>query len=185
MELPDQHAGHWRHLHERLAECDRQIAAQARADARCVRVQHLTGIAPLTADAVMASVGNAREFKHGRQMAAWPGLVPSQHSSGNETVLGPISGTGDRYLRTLLIQGGRSSLQRAQAVTPEHATPEQRWIVELSRRLPFGKIVVAIANKHARQLRAMLAREEDYDAHAWLKHPMVQRPRSQRAAPSR
>jgi len=180
VDLLDQLAGHWRQLRERLAECDRQIAAQARTDARCVRVQQLTGIGPLTADAVVASVGNAREFKHGRQMAAWLGLVPSQHSSGNKTVLGPISGKGERYLRTLLIQGARSSLQRAQAVAPERATPEQVWIGDLARRLPFGKVVVAIANKHARQLWAMLAREEDYDAHAWLKHPMVQRPRSKR-----
>ena len=74
----------------------------------------------------------------------------------------------------------RSSLQRAKAVAIEKATPEQLWIRDLVARLPFGKVLVAIANKHARQLWAMLAREEDYDAHAWLKHPMVQRPRSTR-----
>ena len=71
-------------------------------------------------------------------------------------------------------------LQRAKAVAIEKATPEQLWIRDLVARLPFGKVLVAIANKHARQLWAMLAREEDYDAHAWLKHPMVQRPRSTR-----
>ena len=65
-------------------------------------------------------------------------------------------------------------------VAIEKATPEQLWIRDLVARLPFGKVLVAIANKHARQLWAMLAREEDYDAHAWLKHPMVQRPRSTR-----
>ncbi len=80
----------------------------------------------------------------------------------------------------MLIQGARSSLQRAKAVAIEKATPEQLWIRDLVARLPFGKVLVAIANKHARQLWAMLAREEDYDAHAWLKHPMVQRPRSTR-----
>src|SRR3546814_3328374 len=82
---------------------------------------------------------------------------------------------------TLLIQGARSSLQRAQAVATERATPEQLWICELARRLPFGKVLVAIANKHARQIWAMLARDKDYDPHAWLRHPMVQRPRSKRA----
>ena len=66
------------------------------------------------------------------------------------------------------------------SVAIEKATPEQLWIRDLVARLPFGKVLVAIANKHARQLWAMLAREEDYDAHAWLKHPMVQRPRSTR-----
>lgn len=117
-------------------------------------------------------------------MAAWLGLVPTQHSSGGRRQLGSISCRGDRYLRTLLIQGARSDLQRAQAVALERATPEQRWIRDLATRLPFGKVLVAIANKHARQLWAMLARDEDYDAHAWLKHPMVQRPRSRRSTPS-
>ena len=92
--------------------------------------------------------------------------------------MGIISCRGDSYLRTLLIQGARSSLQRAQAVCRERATPEQLWIRDLASRLPFGKVLVSIANKHARQLWAMLAHNEDYDAHAWLRHPMVQRPRS-------
>lgn len=182
LEVLDQHAGHWRQLCERLAECDRHIAAQARADRRCVRIQQLTGVGVLTADAMVASIGDAREFKHGRQLSAWLGLVPTQHSSGGRTVLGEISCKGERYLRTLLIQGARSSLQRAQAVAPERATPEQLWIRDLTLRLPFGKVLVAIANKHARQIWAMLARDEDYDAHAWLKHPMVQRPRSKRSS---
>lgn len=181
LDLLDQHAAHWRQLRERLAECDRHIAAQARADQRCVRVQQLTGVGALTADAMVASVGNAREFKNGRQLSAWLGLVPTQHSSGGRAVLGEISCKGDGYLRTLLIQGARSSLQRAQAVAAERATPEQLWIRDLAGRLPFGKVLVAIANKHARQIWAMLAHDEDYDAHAWLKHPMVQRPRSKRA----
>lgn len=180
VELLDQHAAHWRQLRQRLAECDRHIQAQARADVRCVRLQQLTGIGPLTADALVATVGDAREFKNGREMAAWLGLVPSQSSTGGRTVLGPISCKGERYLRTLLIQGARSSLQRAQTVAPERATPEQLWIRDLASRLMFGKVVVAIANKHARQLWAMLARGEDYDPHAWLKHPMVQRSRSKR-----
>lgn len=176
--LLDQQADHWRQLRERLIECDRHIAARARADAHCVRAQQLTGVGPLTADAIVATVGSAREFKNGRQMAAWLGLTPTQHASGGRVRLGTISCKGDHYLRTLLIQGARSSLQRAQAVSRERATPEQLWIRDLAVRLPFGKVLVAIANKHARQLWAMLARSEDYDAHAWLRHPMAQRPRS-------
>lgn len=179
--LLEQHAAHWQQMRECLGECDRYIMAQARADARCIRVQQLVGIGPLTADAVVAMVGDAREFKNGRQMAAWLGLVPRQSSTGGKTMLGPITCNGDRYLRTLLIQGARSSLQRAKAVASERATPEQLWIRDLAARLPFGKAVVAIANKHARQLWAMLARGEEYDPHAWLKHPMAQRPRSTRA----
>ncbi len=147
-----------------------------------MRLRAIIGIGPITADAVVATVGSAQSFKNGRQFAAWLGLVPMQHSSGGHTRLGHISCRGDGYLRTLLIQGARSSLHRAKAVAPPQATPEQRWIRDLATRMPFGKVLVAIANKHARQLWAMLARDEEYDPHAWMKHPMVQRPRSQRQA---
>lgn len=180
LELLDQHADHWRQVRERITACNARIESHAKADERCVRIRHLTGIGPITADAMVASVGNAREFKNGRQMAAWLGVVPTQYSTGGHQRLGAISCNGDNYLRTLLIQGARSSLQRALAVSPDKATPEQLWIRELSTRLLFGKVLAAIANKHARQLWAMLARDEDYDPHAWLKHPMVQRPRSKR-----
>jgi transposase len=171
---------HWQQLQARIAGADRQIEAHARADERCVRLRAIIGVGPITADAVVATIGSAQEFGNGRQFAAWLGLVPMQHSSGGRTRLGGISCRGDGYLRALLIQGARSSLQRAKAVTREKATPEQLWIKDLDARLPFGKILVAIANKHARQLWAMLARGEAYDAEAWLKHPMVQRPASTR-----
>lgn len=82
----------------------------------------------------------------------------------------------------MCVSGSRRSVQRAATVCIERATPEQIWIRDLSRRMPFGKLLVAIANKHARQLWAMLARDEDYDAQAWLRHPMVQRPRKATAA---
>ena len=96
---------------------------------------------------------------------------PMKHSSGGRSRLGRISCRGDGYLRTLLIRGARSSLQRAKAVSWENATPEQRWIQDLERRLPFGKMRVAIANKHARRLWAMLARAEQYDAEALAQAP--------------
>lgn len=147
-----------------------------------MRLRGITGIGPITADAAVATVGNAHEFKQGRQMAAWLGLVPMQHSSGGHVQLGEISCRGDAYLRTLLIQGARSSLQRAKAVATEKATPEQRWIRSLDGRMPFGKVIVAIANKHARQIWAMLARDVDYDPHACLNHPMHQRSHTANAA---
>jgi len=166
---------HWQQLRERIAQCDLRIQSHAKTDEACMRLQAIIGVGPLTADAVVATIGSAQDFKNGRQFAAWLGLVPMQHSSGGRSRLGRISCRGDGYLRTLLIQGARSSLQRAKAVAWEKATPEQRWIQGLERRLPFGKLLVAIANKHARQLWAMLARGERYDAEAWLRHPMVQR----------
>lgn len=175
---------HWTLLHQRIEACDAHIAEQGHVDERCRRVRAIIGIGPITADAVVATIGSATEFKNGRQLAAWLGLVPTQHSSGGHTRLGTISCRGDAYLRTLLIQGARSSWQRAKAVSVEKSTPEQIWIRQLAARMPFGKVLVAIANKHARQIWAMLAHEESYDAEAWLKHPMVQRPANKQAVSS-
>jgi len=175
-------ADHWSQLRTHLEACDARIEAHAREDERCVRLRVIIGIGAITADAAVATVGNAREFKQGRQMSAWLGLVPTQHSSGGHARLGEISCRGDAYLRTLLIQGARSSLQRAKAVAIEKATPEQVWIRSLDGRMPFGKVIVAIANKHARQIGAMLAHDVDYDAHARLNHPMHRQIQAAQAA---
>ncbi len=172
---------HWAQVRLHFNACDARIEAHARQDEQCVRLRAVTGIGALTADAAVATVGDARAFKQGRQMAAWLGLVPTQHSSGGRTRLGEISCRGDAYLRTLLIQGARSSLQRAKAVTLEKATPEQRWIRSLDGRQPFGKVIVAIANKHARQIWAMLAHDVDYDPCACLNHPMHRPPHADHA----
>ena len=165
-------AWHWAAVRVAMAACDARIERHARQDARCVRLRELTGIGPITADAMVASIGNAHDFKNGRQLAAWLGLVPTQHSSGGHARLGTISCRGDAYLRTLLIQGARSSLNRAKAAATDKATPEQLWIRQLACRMPFGKVIVAIANKHARQLWAMLAHDVDYDPTALLQHPL-------------
>lgn len=163
---------HWARLHEAVDACDARIADHVREDTRCQRLREIIGVGPITADAAVATVADAGRFKNGRQLAAWLGLVPTQHSSGGHARLGGISCRGDAYLRTLLIQGARSSLQRAKAVAIEKATSEQRWIRMLDARLPFGKVLVAIANKHARQIWTMLAHDVDYDPHACLAHPM-------------
>ncbi len=88
-------------MRERVVKCDRRIEAHARLDERCIRVRSIIGIGPLTADALVATFGDAKEFKNGRQLSAWLGLVPTQHSSGGHTRLGGISCRGDAYLRTL------------------------------------------------------------------------------------
>ncbi|HJR31881.1 MAG TPA: IS110 family transposase [Pseudomonas sp.] len=164
--------GHWVQVRAAMAACDARIERHARQDPRCIRLRAIVGVGPLTADAMVASIGNACEFKNGRQLAAWLGLVPSQHSSGGHARLGAISCRGDGYLRTLLIQGARSSLERAKRVSLDKTTPEQLWIRSLACRMPFGKVIVAIANKHARQLWAMLAHALDYDPCASIKHPL-------------
>jgi len=171
---------HWEAIEADMAACDARIKAHAGQDERCRRIGDIIGVGWLTTDAMVATIGHGHDFKNGRQCAAWLGLIPSQYGTGGKVLLGSITCRGDGYLRTLLIQGARSSLQRAKVTPADKMTPEQQWIVQLAARLPFGKVLVAIANKHARQIWAMLARGEDYDPQAWLKHPMVQRAESAR-----
>jgi transposase len=116
-----------------------RIAAVARNDARCRRLQQLSGVGPLIADALVATIGDDREFKNGRQFAAWLGLTPAQYSTGGKARLGSITCRGDGYLRTLLIQGARSAVQRARVVSRDNATPEQLWIQSRDSRVATGQ----------------------------------------------
>ena len=159
-------------LHARLARCDAQIAVHARNSPAAQRASELLGVGPVTSSALAATVPDAKVFKSGRQFSAWLGLTPRQHSSGGRTRLGRISLRGNVYLRTLLIQGARSTLQSAINAEPLRASRLQRWIIELYGRKGYHKTLIAIANKHARILWAMLAKDERYDAAAWQRHLM-------------
>jgi transposase len=97
-------------LDQRIDEYDTHLMQLARSDERSERLMQLAGIGPMTATALLASIGNGHDFKNGRQLAAWLGLVPGRHGSGGKTRLGRITKTGDRYLRTLLVLGARSLL---------------------------------------------------------------------------
>ncbi|WP_310360385.1 IS110 family RNA-guided transposase [Paraburkholderia strydomiana] len=159
-------------LNARLAGCDLQIASHARSSDVARRASELLGVGPVTASALAAAVPDAKVFRNGRQFGAWLGLTPRQHSSGGRTRLGHISLRGNVYLRTLLVQGARSTLQSALRADPAHAGRLQRWIRQLHERKGYYKTLIAIANKHARMLWAMLAKGERYDADAWQRHPM-------------
>lgn len=161
---------HLRHINERIDECDEQICAHARESEDARRAQQLCGIGPQIASALVATVSNPQDFRNGRQMAAWAGLVPKQFSTGGKTVLGPITKRGDSYLRGLLTQGARSAVQSALRRKPENRSRLEQWIVALHGRVGYHKTLVAIANKHLRILWAVLARKEDFDANAWLRH---------------
>jgi len=163
-------------LHARLARCDAQIAAHARNSPAAQRAAELLGVGSITSSALAATVPDARVFKSGRQFGAWLGLTPRQYSSGGKTRLGRISLRGNVYLRTLLIQGARSTLQSALNAEPSRASRLQRWIIELYGRKGYYKTLIAIANKHARILWAMLAKDERYDAAAWQRHSLHQPP---------
>ena len=105
-----------------------------------------------------------------RQMAAWVGLVPKQSSSGGKDRLGKITKRGDTYLRSLLTQGARATLNAALGKAPDKRSHLEHWIVALRQRVGYHKSLVAIANKHARICWAMLAREESYDSNGWQRH---------------
>ena len=107
---------------------------------------------------MVAAVGDAKLFKNGRQMAAWLGLVPKQHSSGGRNRLLGISKRGDRYLRTLLIHGARSVVSRCD----KKDDVRNRWLSGLKQRRGENRACVALANKNARILWALLAKEEAY-----------------------
>jgi transposase len=160
-------------LGKRIAECDRAIGLACRGDPAAKRLQEMFGVGPTTADAAVATVGNARSFRNGRQFAAWVGLTPRQFSSGGKTKLGPITRRGDSYLRTLLVQGARSALKDAQRCPPERASRLQQWIVQLLARVGYQKTLVAIANKNARTIWALLAREEAYNPEAWKAYSTI------------
>lgn len=157
-------------LDHQIALCDREIAQSARDDEAAKRLQAIAGVGVITADAVCASVGNAHDFKNGRQFAAWIGLTPRQYSSGGRTQLGRISRRGDAYLRSLLVQGARSTLQATLKKAPEQLNRMQQWIIRLYGRVGYHKTLVAIANKHARQLWALLAKGENYNLDAWQQY---------------
>lgn len=154
-------------LGKRIAECDRAIGLACRGDPAAKRLQEMFGVGPTSADAAVATVGDARAFRNGRQFAAWVGLTPRQFSSGGKTRLGSITKRGDAYLRTLLVQGARSAVKSAQRCAPERASRLQQWIVQLHARVGYQKTLVAIANKNARVIWALLAREETYNPEAW------------------
>jgi transposase len=150
-------------LEERIAGYTEQIAAQARDSVLAQRLQGIAGVGPLTAAAMVATVGQPQEFRNGRQFAAWLGLVPKQHSTGGKTRLGRITRRGDAYLRTLLILGAKSALQAALRKPPPLRHHLQRWIVAVFARIGYHKTLVAIANKHARIIWALLVKGEDFD----------------------
>ncbi|MGH2362686.1 MAG: IS110 family transposase [bacterium] len=141
-------------LDERIDAYDGQIHAQAKLSEPARRLMQIRGIGATTALAIVATVGNAREFKNGRQFAAWVGLVPGQYSTGGRSRLGHISKRGDAYLRNLFVQGARSVLQTA----PAHQDRLSRWALELQARRGYYRTLVAIANKNARIAWALLAK---------------------------
>jgi len=146
-------------LDRRIAFYDRQVRELYRNSELCQRLGKIEGIRPVTATALIAAVGDRTCFKNGRQFAAWLGLVPKQRSSGGRTQLFGISKRGDRYLRTLMIHGARAALGKAGG----KQDPRSRWLGNLRQRRHPNVAAVALANKNARIVWAMLARDKFYE----------------------
>ena len=149
---------HLRELDARIGLYDRRIAALAQASEPARRLMRVEGVGPVTATAIVASVGDAKVFRNGRQFAAWLGLVPRQHSTGGKQRLGTITKHGDVYLRTLLIHGSRAVLR----VSSRHDDAKSRWVQDLRQRSHDNVAAVALAAKHARIIWALLARGHQY-----------------------
>lgn len=159
-QLIDRLGAHLKELDRQVQELEVQIQLWHRAHAASRKLADIPGIGPITASALIASIGDARNFDNGRQLAAWLGLVPRQNSSGGKQTLLGISKRGDTYLRTLLIHGARAVIRVAERKV-NHAGS---WLAGVMGRRNKNVAAVALANKNARIVWALLARDREYTA---------------------
>ena len=150
----------WQQLDAHMAWCDERVAAHGKANEQVRQAERLLGVGPVTASAVVATVGDFKQFRNGAQFGAWLGLTPRQNSSGGKNNLGAITKRGDTYLRTLLIQGAKSAVMTAH----KRDDPISKWAHQLREKSGWQKAVVALANKNARILWAVFVRGRPFDA---------------------
>ena len=151
---------HLKELTKQVNELEEQIWCWHKENSASQKLAKMPGIGPLTASALVASIGDAKQFENGRQLAAWLGLVPKQHSSGGKPTLLGISKRGDTYLRTLLIHGARAVLR----VVKSKAQHAGSWLEGVMARRNHNVAAVAQANKTARIVWALLANDREFDA---------------------
>ena len=156
--LIDRLVQHLKELDRQVHELEHEIEVWHRSSEVSKRLEAIPGIGPITASALVASAGDARNFQNARQFAAWIGLVPRQNSSGGKTQLLGISKRGDVYLPTLLIHGGRAVVQHAKTQADQAAS----WLGRLTGRRHANVAAVAVANKNARIAWALLATGQKY-----------------------
>jgi transposase len=149
-------------LHARIRWYEERLKLVAKEDARVRLLRTIPGVGAVTASAIIASIGDGHQFRNGREFAAWLGLTPANKSSGGKEKLGRITKMGDQYLRSLLVVG-MTSLVRQTKSHPERAS---KWLTSLLERKPARVATVAMANKTARIVWAVLTRNEPYTSHA-------------------
>jgi transposase len=147
-------------LTARIEQMDTVIQQTAKENEACQRLTEIPGIGPVTATALIAAVGNASDFRKGRNLAAWMGIVPGEYSTGGKQKLLGISKRGNKYLRTLFVQGARSVVQQRHKQAPGLSS----WIAQLLVRAHQNVVIVALANKLVRMAWAVLFKNERYRA---------------------
>ena len=147
-----------RRLKEQILEFDRMIMTWHRSHEASRRLDAIPGVGPVLAPALVASIADPKAFRSGRNFSAWIGLVPKQHSSGGKDRLGSISKQGDRYLRSLFMAGALAVIRYARI----HGSRHRPWLTALLARRPSKIAAIALANKIARMVWAMMTRGERY-----------------------
>jgi transposase len=147
-------------LTERIEQMDTVIQQTAKENEDCQRLTEIPGIGPVTATALVAAVGNGSTFRKGRNLAAWMGIVPGEYSTGGKQKLLGISKRGNKYLRTLFVQGARSVVRQRHKQAPGL----RDWLAQLLGRAHQNVVVVALANKLVRMAWAVLCKNERYRA---------------------
>lgn len=150
----------FRGIDERVKVYDKKLEQISRNNLVCQRLEKIPGVGPMTSTTVVASVGDAKVFKNGRQFSAYVGLVPRQHSSGGKTTLFGISKRGDGYLRKLLIHGARAVIRHSE----RREGKREMWIRSLVATRGKNRAAVALANKNARTIWALLATGHEYES---------------------
>jgi len=148
----------WKQIGEQIEVLTRDMNQVARTDEVAKRLQGVPGVGPISATAFVSTVGDAGHFKNARQLAAWLGLVPKQYSTGGKTTLMGITKRGDRYLRYLLVHGARAALK----VAEKSNDPRMKWALDVAKRRGQNRAVVALANKNARVMWALMKHEDNY-----------------------
>lgn len=146
------------HIDERISKLENKLERLCAQNEDCQRLSTIPGVGLLTATALVAAIGNISVFKNGRELAAWLGLVPRQHSTGGRPKLLGISKRGDSYLRTLLIHGGRTVVR----VADKYEDKRNQWVSNLDKRRGKNISAVAVANKNARIAWALLSHKTTY-----------------------
>lgn len=147
-------------LDRRIKKLDATIVTLCRTNKTCRRLAKLPGVAPIVATAIIGAVNDGRQFRSGREMSAWIGLVPRHYTTGGKPRLGGIGGRANHYLRRQLIHGARAIVSRL----AKHDDRQSTWLKALVARRGFNRTIVALANKTARIAWALLSRKEEYAA---------------------